>query len=131
MSTLPWVYIAGPYSAHPTRCSAFAMDVWEGLRRANVHAVCPHWSMQQDTRHTLTHEQWITFDLALIERLKPDALVRLPGSSDGADQEVAFAESRGIPVMIVPPRCWSAEQCVSYIAEQLRECPHVKGEVDG
>ncbi len=39
---------------------------------------------------------WIRFDLEWI--LRCDALLRLPGESKGADNEVAYAKEHGIPV---------------------------------
>lgn len=44
------------------------------------------------------HEQdfWLMYDLVFLARC--DALVRLPGKSEGADGEVKFAEENGIPV---------------------------------
>lgn len=101
MSGAAWVYIAGPYSACPTRCSAFAMDVWEELRTRGVRAICPHWSMQQDTRRHLAWDEWIAFDLELMERVRPDLVLRLPGPSPGADREVAHARSLGIEVCAI------------------------------
>jgi hypothetical protein len=44
----------------------------------------------------LTHAQWLAMDIEIINRC--DAVLRLPGESTGADAEVAFAESMGIPV---------------------------------
>jgi hypothetical protein len=43
-----------------------------------------------------TFEDWMGLDLAWVEAA--DALIRLPGESVGADQEVALARKLGIPV---------------------------------
>ena len=41
-------------------------------------------------------QEWLDIDLALLSRM--DALLRLPGESEGADNEVAFALQSGLPV---------------------------------
>lgn len=45
------------------------------------------------------HSTWMECDLPLVERA--DAVYRLPGVSDGADLEVAHAQSRHIPVFFL------------------------------
>lgn len=42
------------------------------------------------------HELWMQVDLPIVERC--DGLLRLPGESTGADQEVAHAIEHGVPV---------------------------------
>jgi len=50
------------------------------------HLVFPH-----------PHVYWMVIDLEMVRRC--DILLRLPGVSSGADQEVEFATSLGIPVV--------------------------------
>jgi hypothetical protein len=45
---------------------------------------------------TMGHEDWMAVDLAWVA--VADAVLRLPGDSAGADQEVAEAERLGLPV---------------------------------
>lgn len=45
---------------------------------------------------SLTHEDWLEMDKEIIRRC--DAVLRLPGESVGADDEVVCAERNGIPV---------------------------------
>jgi hypothetical protein len=44
----------------------------------------------------MTFEDWMTVDLPWVQ--VSDAVLRLPGDSTGADREVEFARSCGIPV---------------------------------
>lgn len=44
----------------------------------------------------MAHADWLNVDLPWVA--VSDAVLRLPGESTGADREVAFAESLGIPV---------------------------------
>lgn len=44
----------------------------------------------------LTHEDWLTYDREWL--LLCEALIRLPGKSRGADQEVRWARRHSIPV---------------------------------
>jgi hypothetical protein len=41
--------------------------------------------------------QWLTMDEAIIDRC--DLMVLLPGESAGAEREVAYAESIGLPIL--------------------------------
>lgn len=95
----PLVYIAGPYTrpdpvSNTHRTIMAAEDLHDsGLVTCVVphttllwHAIAPH----DDVEH------WYEYDLAVLKRC--DALLRLPGDSSGADNEVAFAEEHGVPV---------------------------------
>jgi len=55
------------------------------------HMICP-----------ASWEQWMRIDLAWVAVAQ--AIVRIPGESKGADQEVALAKSLEIPVFIWPER---------------------------
>lgn len=92
------VYIAGPFTKPcPLRNTRVAMDVFEELRQwGRVTPICPHWSLLQQMHTPLTHRQWLDHDFEIIRRC--DAVLRLPGESDGADQEVELANELGIPV---------------------------------
>lgn len=93
----PVVYIAGPYSAgDPVENTRRAMDVWHNLYSLGLTPICPHWSMQQHMVTHLTWDEWLDYDERLIDRC--DALYRMPGVSRGADREVAYAQTIGVPV---------------------------------
>lgn len=54
----------------------------------------------------ISHEEWLDSDLAWVDTAH--ALLRLPGESKGADQEVAYAEAHGIPVYHSIRKLWDA-----------------------
>lgn len=98
-SRTPVGYISGPITLG---------DKIENIRQATVvfrkaidagmSAWCPHWSHLAELAFPeilgdMTHAQWMANDLPFVRRM--DWLVRLPGESVGADQEVA--EARSVP----------------------------------
>lgn len=58
--------------------------------------VCPHLSHLADLMHPLPWEKWMRLDYGLVVRC--DAIVRLPGPSAGADQEMELARAAGLKV---------------------------------
>ena len=89
------VYVAGPYSkgkwgSNQRRAIRAAQNV---LKMGHVpflpHTMTGLWSVLYDNA-------WIKFDLKWLEQC--DAILRLPGESEGADTEVEFAKARGIYV---------------------------------
>lgn len=107
------VYIAGPISkgdlAHNIRQAEAAFFA---LLRADLAPFCPHWSCYSTGPKVAPgyvyavatakggggcgHAEWLGVDLAWVRVY--DALLRLPGESTGADQEVACAQFHGKPV---------------------------------
>lgn len=61
------------------------------------HYLCPH-----------EVEFWYQQDLAWLD--KCDCLLRLPGDSPGADNEVRYARDQGIPVYFTIAECVSMEK---------------------
>ncbi len=51
----------------------------------------------------ISHKHWLDMDKEIISRV--DAVLRLPGQSSGADEEVAFANEKGIPVFTDIAEC--------------------------
>jgi hypothetical protein len=95
---LPLVYMAGPYTKpDPVENTHKAMKRWEALRIARYCTpICPHWSMAQHLVTPREYQYWMNYDYELIRHVS--ALIRYPGESAGADSEVEFAKSEGIPV---------------------------------
>jgi hypothetical protein len=92
------VYIAGPYS-HPDPVAnthaviALASElIDEGL----VTPLVPHLTLLWHAVSPRPLDFWYAYDVALLQRC--DALFRMPGDSSGADMEVEFALTRGIPM---------------------------------
>ena len=96
---LPVVYVAAPLSQGDQLANiSAAMRVWDRLSRTGVCIpICPHWSALQQMHRPRPYEDWLTYDLALIETCV-DAVLRVPGDSSGADREVTRALDLGLPV---------------------------------
>jgi len=92
------VYIAGPLSKGPLEMNIRnAVSVGRTLLASDIDPVIPHLYCFMEMMFPLQdYERWLKFDFELIKRC--DALLRIPGLSDGADREVSFAVDRGIPV---------------------------------
>lgn len=93
------VYVAGPLTTgNQDRNVNRAVKVADNIRAWGGVPIIPHlstiWAMISD-RHW-SYEDWMEVDFAYIKRC--DALYRMPGDSPGADREVRYAESLGIPV---------------------------------
>lgn len=91
------VYVAGPYSnPDPVENTHRAVLAGERLYAEGFFPVVPHITMVQHL--IVPHEpaHWYERDLHALSRC--DALLRLPGFSTGADDEVQFAQRHGIPV---------------------------------
>ena len=100
------LYIAGPYSKpDPIVNTNAAIEVATILydRRLFVPHV-PHLTLLWHMVTPRTIDWWYALDIEHLSRC--DAIVRLPGDSDGADREMKEAERLGkviIPFMSLPP----------------------------
>ena len=92
------VYIAAPYTNGDTVQNVrTAIDFAESLANCGLIPFVPHLTHFWHFVHPHDIEFWYAYD---IEWLKAcDLLVRLPGESSGADEEVRIAETMGIPVI--------------------------------
>ena len=96
------VYIAGPYTGDGSPEAAernvrAAIDAQAQLLDAGVLAIVPHLSHYAHAVCPRSYEAWMTLDLALVDRC--DAVLRLPGESRGADDEVLRAQEDGTMVL--------------------------------
>lgn len=91
------VYVAGPIKKGDR-----AENVRRGIEAGNrLHAAgyvvfIPHLNELWHAQHPHTWSEWMSHDLEWVEQC--DAVLRIPGESEGADLEERFAVSRGIPV---------------------------------
>ena len=94
------VYVAGPISqGNPQMNCQKAINIGFALMDAGYAPYVPHYSYFVDQDSTIgkgRYEQWIALDFSWISTCH--ALLRLPGTSAGANREVAFAESIRVPV---------------------------------
>lgn len=105
----PLVYIASPYSKGSTSLNVRAqMAMFDRLFSLGVHPYAPLLTHYQDILFPRGYEEWMEYCLGMVQRC--DALLRMSAAcpklgylqteSDGADREVAMAESLGIPVFV-------------------------------
>lgn len=96
----PWrprVYISGPITRGDREHNFKQADeAQKRLMLAGFAPLNPMLSMQCSFAWDLPHHLWIECDLPWVE--VSDAVLRLPGESVGADQEVSHAIENGIPV---------------------------------
>lgn len=94
----PMIYVAGPITVgpHPLNIRN-GIDVGKTLRELGMIPFIPmvDFLYMVVYPHT-TWEENLDYDEQII--LRCDALLRIPGESKGADREVEFARSNGIPV---------------------------------
>ena len=98
------VYVAGPLTNGMSNIRLF--NVWRnilraaavGLRLLNLGyaPLVPHLTAWIPGAMKASYEAWLETDFSWI--YVADGLLRLPGTSSGADREVVFANEHGIPV---------------------------------
>lgn len=92
------VYVAGPYSKGDV-----AVNVRTAIAAADALAArqfCPYLPHLTHFWHLVSpkpYEWWLEYDSIWL--LQCDAVLRLSGASNGADQETKLAETAGIPVV--------------------------------
>lgn len=103
------VYIAGPYSKpdpceNTHRAIEIANSIWN---LPGLVPVVPHLTHFWHTMTPKPYREWLAYDLQIMRRC--DVVLRIPGDSAGADDEVADAERHGIPVVYSPAelRLWA------------------------
>lgn len=94
----PLVYVAGPYSSpDPVENMNKACKLATKMREDGVVTIIlPHLSGLWHLVDPAPYEEWLRFDLELMDRC--DAVYRFPGASSGADAEVKVAVESNIPV---------------------------------
>ncbi len=108
----PVVYVAGPFRSDPFAGIRKAIVAADRLDESGViTAWVPHQNAMYDLVCPHTAEYWLGYDIAQLAR--SDALYRIPGMSDGADDEVAFAKEVGMPVF------YDEQQVIAWAEEWL------------
>lgn len=101
------VYIAAPYtSPDPAVNTAIAMAMWHHLRDLGFSPFCPHLSHFLHIHKARPYQEWLDYDNEWIEVC--DVLLRLPGDSSGADDEITLALNLDIPV------CYSVDSLLAW-----------------
>lgn len=109
----PIIYIAGPYTKGDVAMNVKeAINVADHVLRFNMIPYIPHlthfWHLTSPKRY----EEWLEYDNVFL--LKCDAVLRIPGESNGADKEVALATGNKIPVF------YTFNELVRYFAEETK-----------
>ena len=92
------IYIASPYTLGDVAANVARQK--EAAHRILDMGHCPIAPLLSHYLHIYRqrpYEEWLNMDLAIIPRV--DVLLRLPGESKGAEQEIAHAENYGVPVV--------------------------------
>jgi len=90
-------YIAGPYSAGDVGVNIRnAIAAGDQMWAKGYAPYIPHLNHLWQLISPKPYDEWIRIDIEILRR--SDILVRLPGNSIGADDEVIFATHIGIPV---------------------------------
>lgn len=93
----PRIYISGPISKGDKFDNLNqASDAHKWLIDNGFAPLNPILTMLIPWADDVEHKTWMECDLPWVEMA--DALFRLPGESDGADQEVRFARENDVPV---------------------------------
>lgn len=87
------IYISGPYSKHMVEGTRNAILAAEKLRKMGHLPFVPHLSLLWDLVCPSPYNEWINYDLEWLAQC--DAILRLPGESNGADIEVQHAIALG------------------------------------
>lgn len=97
------VYCAGPYGSGDAVAANIrkAIDAGEGVRKLGGYPFIPHLTAAWHAIYPRPYEDWMDYDAEWL--LRCDAVLRIPGTSPGADREVALAQSRGIPIFYDTP----------------------------
>jgi hypothetical protein len=98
----PLVYIAGPYSTGDNVENVQqAVLVAEAIEARNCAVIIPHLSMLWHLIRPAPVKVWYRRDLEVLAHC--NAVVRFPGPSTGADEEVRHARAQNIPVFFFDP----------------------------
>lgn len=91
------VYIAGPYTLGDVAINVQrALDAGDVVQRAGHSPYIPHLSHFRHIHYPRPWKDWVAEDMVWLRTC--EALIRLPGLSQGADIEVEEARHMEIPV---------------------------------
>ena len=91
------VYVAGPYTGGDVVVNVrSAIAACDKLLELGLAPFCPHLFHFWHLLFPHSYQEWLDLDNQFV--ICCDALLRIPGRSDGADQEVELARRNNIPV---------------------------------
>jgi hypothetical protein len=95
---VPLIYVSGPLTTgHTPTNIRNALETAYMLMTSGYSVIVPHEkALLMEALYPMSYVEWLRYDFKCL--LACDAVYRISGESRGADLEVQFAESRGIPV---------------------------------
>ncbi|MFV0444101.1 MAG: DUF4406 domain-containing protein [Planctomycetaceae bacterium] len=117
-SHVPLIYVAAPYSEpDPVENTHAVIKVADALLDAGFTPLVPHLTLAWHLVSPKSYDTWMAYDHHLLARC--DAVLRVPGYSNGATRETQFADDLGSPV--IRPRSSDATDCVSAVTTWFNE----------
>ena len=114
------IYVAGPYTKPDPVVNTHRMiQIADALLELGVVPIVPHLTMLWHLLCPRPYEQWLEYDLQVMNRC--DVVLRVPGLSSGADGEVQEANRLGQPV--IHPQSAAVDDCISAVKVWLSEVP--------
>ena len=90
------VYVAAPYTSDPLANTHEAIAAADRLLQLGYVPFVPHLSHFWDELHPHPYADWLAWCLEWVKVC--DAVLRLPGESEGADTEIELAYGLDVPV---------------------------------
>ena len=110
----PLVYIAAPYSqSDPVANTHHVLSLADALLDAGAVPVVPHLTLLWQLVSPKPYEHWLQYDVHLL--LRCDALLRVPGHSDGATREAGLAYDAGLDVLL--PASSDPSECARIVKD--------------
>ncbi len=108
----PFNPVLSVYAGHAHYTNMEVCDGWESHSRYVVRAF-----PSPASALPLTHADWLRIDLAWVERA--DCVLRLPGTSKGADMETAHARTHRKPIFLSVAEVieWAANTSIPHGAD--------------
>lgn len=118
------IYISGPITKGDREANfQQAADAQKALLAAGYAVLNPVLTMLLPGAFEIPHDTWIANDLPWVA--VADAVLRLPGESEGADIECTYASDRGIPVFCDLDKL-RAEAAAMFVQSRL-DCRGARG----
>ena len=110
------VYLAGPYTRpDPVANTNRIVHIADALLDAGFVPLVPHLTLLWHLVSPKPYETWMAYGRELLKRC--DALLRVPGDSDGATQEAELANS--LDISVLKPKSNSPADCLSAVKDWL------------
>lgn len=107
------IYLAGPYTEpDPVENTHQMIRIADALLESGFTPLLPHLTLAWHLVSPKRYETWLDYDRELLAHC--DAVLRVPGYSNGATRETQYADKLGIPV--IRPRSADPADCVAAVS---------------